>query len=399
MIKEDIAELLARKDYDIRVTRNARFFDQKVTPDILCVVADCVFNLVESLSEEDNTFTSKDIWLFDYTATNVQDLFSKPNVNNATVITEYNKFFLQPLRMLAYSGVLSETKIGGKWFFEVTELEILEYIASREKNSLYFIQEYLIKVLSDSNIFEQFESFMLLQNKLSFNALKMNFVSFMQEYTPIEEMDEPRRIFNKILNPICFKNKKLGTSRGYLSKDIISYDQLMYNRKNFRDISKKQSESRAEYEQRAQFEIEYQNRNRTKYSISKAKRLIKSINTHSEDQRIPDTASSLELHHIFMASEYPRIDSYTENLILLTSNQHRAEAHPNANFQYIDPSHQHAYLLIKSHNIEESIGRNEVIYDKESFVEVLSIGLNSQEFHVGLSYVELRDKIEEIYEL
>jgi len=31
-------------DFDIRKTKNARFIDQKVTPDVLSIVADCILN-------------------------------------------------------------------------------------------------------------------------------------------------------------------------------------------------------------------------------------------------------------------------------------------------------------------------------------------------------------------
>ena len=44
-------------------------------------------------------------------------------------------------------------------------------------------------------------------------------------------------IFTKVLNPLACKYKKHGTVRGYLSKDIITQDMILYNQKNWRDIS------------------------------------------------------------------------------------------------------------------------------------------------------------------
>lgn len=42
--------------------------------------------------------------------------------------------------------------------------------------------------------------------------------------------------FTKILNPLAFDVKSYGTESGRLSSQKIIYDQLMYNRLNFRDL-------------------------------------------------------------------------------------------------------------------------------------------------------------------
>jgi len=38
----EVEKLLNSKDYDIRKSNDARFMDQKCTPDVVCVIADCV---------------------------------------------------------------------------------------------------------------------------------------------------------------------------------------------------------------------------------------------------------------------------------------------------------------------------------------------------------------------
>jgi hypothetical protein len=44
---EIINEHLNKFDFDVRKSRDARFMDQKVTPDVLCIIADCVSNFVQ----------------------------------------------------------------------------------------------------------------------------------------------------------------------------------------------------------------------------------------------------------------------------------------------------------------------------------------------------------------
>ena len=41
-----INEYLSQFDLDIRKSHDARFVDQKCTPDIVCFMADCVMNLI-----------------------------------------------------------------------------------------------------------------------------------------------------------------------------------------------------------------------------------------------------------------------------------------------------------------------------------------------------------------
>ena len=92
-------------NYDIRISGNARWIDQKCTPDVVCIIADCIVNYVES--DTSLRFFTRDVWKSEY-AQEVSDLFSKPNVLSAKAQNEYDKFFQQPMELLAYSGVLSK---------------------------------------------------------------------------------------------------------------------------------------------------------------------------------------------------------------------------------------------------------------------------------------------------
>lgn len=73
---KEIEKLLKSKNYDIRLTNDARFMDQKCTPDVVCIIADCVLNLRENDPQKE--FIVQDIWDSQYFIKNVKailDLF------------------------------------------------------------------------------------------------------------------------------------------------------------------------------------------------------------------------------------------------------------------------------------------------------------------------------------
>jgi hypothetical protein len=130
----------------------------------------------------------------------------------------------------------------------------------------------------------------------------------------------------------------------------------MYNRKNWRDISKLKGETRQEYESRARVLTERRKNAFVKFSMEKAKRLIKE--RYGERSQVNDELSNgvaTQVHHIFPKNEYPEIATYLENLILLTPTQHATKAHPNNNTRLIDKNYQYLCLLSKSDSIKKSI--------------------------------------------
>lgn len=64
----------------------------------------------------------------------------------------------------------------------VDELELLKYIALRPSNSLEFLISYINKVLSDSDIIENFISFYQNQDNASYKDLKDRFCNFTIQY-------------------------------------------------------------------------------------------------------------------------------------------------------------------------------------------------------------------------
>jgi hypothetical protein len=362
--------------------------DQKVTPDVLTIVADCIIQFVDSKSKE---FTTRNIWENDYTNANVKGIFNKPDILNKKARSEYDKFFAQPLRMLAYAGVLNLRKSGNRNVFTVNNYDVLNYISFRERNALNFIIKYLTKVLTDSNIFELFNNFFLKNNKQNFHNLKSKYENFIIDNTSINTETEVRRIFTKILNPLCYNEKVSGTKGGNFSKDIIGYDELMYNRKNWRDVNKKRGETRKEYASRVQ-----KSKNAfVKFTVQKSKRLIKERHNYvSEVNDAEAVGKATQAHHIFPKSTHPQIESYLENLILLTGTQHFSKAHLNNNTHSIDRAYQLLCVLSKSDSIEKSINTNDGFYSKEDFVFVLNTGVSpNDKFNENGSFKEIKEKV------
>jgi hypothetical protein len=394
---EKINKFLESFDYDIRVSENARFIDQKVTPDVLYIISNCILDFVENESKE--FFSTKDIWESKFANEEVKNIFNKPDLLNSKAKSEYDKFFAQPLKMLEYSKVLNLKKKGNRNYFSINNYSILEFISYRERNCLTFINLYLKKVLNDSSIWNLFDSFFKENTKANFNTLKDSFVDFMIKYTKIKKVDEPRRIFTKVINPIAYQEKSLGTKGGFLSKDIIGYDELMYNRKNWRDISKVKGETRQEYELRAKGLIDRRKLAYGKFTMRKAKNLIsKRYNGISEVQDEFANGEATQVHHIFPRNEYPNIESYVENLILLTPNQHYTKAHPNNNTRKIDKVYQYICLQSKCDSIQKSKEvTKDGFYSKKDFSFVLNEGIGTDNFNEYLSFDEIRNNLTEFY--
>jgi len=387
---EKLKKYFKNFDFDIRKTKNARFIDQKVTPDVLSIIADCILNYIDNNGVSE--FTSTDIWRDEYSNENVIDIFGKTEVHNPKAKNEYDKFFQQPLKALAYSKVLTETKKGRKIYFTIQNRELLEYIAMKERYALDFLNIYLEKVLTDSNIWYIFDKFFQRNTKENFDSLKSKYEEFIIEHTPINGKTEVRRIFTKIINPLSFKRKKHGTKGGHFSKDIIGRDELMYNRRNWRDINKKKGETREEYDLHIANQKD-KNEAYIKYTLNKAKNIIKK--THGITSEVQDEfaqGQASQIHHIFMKSQYPEISSYLENLILLTATQHFTKAHPNNNTSLIDKDYQLISLLAKS----ESVRKYNTVYSKEDFLYVIKIGLD-YEFSNNIEFDRLQSKLIELY--
>lgn len=395
-----IKKHLSSFNLDVRKSGDARFMDQKCTPDVISIMADCVINLVGE--DKSRTFTVNDIWSSQYFIKTVRMIFKKPLANNPTVTHEYDKFIQQPLRMLAYANVLSMKKTGKANSYHINRYDILEYISLSERNANRFLYEYIERVLIDCGIYHYFEDYKnaYLDNKLddkSFNSLKERFQRFIIGNTKINGTVEVNRIFPKVLNVYAFHNGLPGTIKGRLSKHEIYYDDLMYNRLNWRDIGKKEKNiSRQEAEAQCSLDLEPDDTFYKEYLVQRAINQIKRLYVESEVRDQWNVGEATQVHHIFPRYEFPQLAHYLENLIKLTPTQHYTKAHPGNKTRDINVAYQLTCLLAKSHSIEESLKRNEPYYRKESFLYCVNTGL-SLELKFDITFRELKMKLAVLY--
>lgn len=384
LTQEDIIRFCNQYNYDIRVSGNGRWIDQKCAADVVTVVADCILNY--GLENEGALFTTPDVWHYRYTVENVEAIFRKPGVERLEAKNEYDKFFQQPMEMLANAGVLIKHKRGNRNYYEIDNYEVLEYIALRERNALFFLRTYIEKVLVDSEIYGAFEDFFAEQSKVAYERMKTTFSSFTIRYTKINGEVECNRIFIKVLNPLAYFKHSRGTEKGRLSEHPITYDMLMYNRNNFRDLysNKPKGITRKEYAAAHPVVV---NDAYYRYQSAKAKRYLRLFNDRYRDGKteyldgihINDQAT--QMHHIFPEADYPEICYYLENLIALTPTQHLVYAHPNNRTQEINEAYQQLLLLAKADRIQDNLnGRcGEVIYEFSNFLYVLNVGFDDED--------------------
>ncbi len=364
--QKDIINWLNQFDFNIKKTHNARFMDQKVTPDVLSSVSEAIIEC-----KPNEPFRINDIRYCDYANYIVTSIFNKPSIE--LVPNEYDKFFSQPIKTLAYAKILEEIKDGNRNFYKINNYELLEYISLSDRKAYEFLSLYIEKVLRDSGIWELFENFLNNQTTESFYFLKDKFDEFILTYTPINQKIEIHRIFAKILNILAFKYKTKGTIKGRLSDKIINYDDLLYNRINWRDINKPKNIPRKLFIQNFEFTPSYN------YLVQKAKRYVKKIHQFSEIHPFPNYPAT-QYHHIFPQSNFPEIADVPENIIALTPNQHYFRAHPNNNTNLIDKDYQKLCLICKLHSIEYDYVMQNNYYNLSNFVDVINIG-----YEVGLS--------------
>lgn len=378
-----LEEFINSHSYDIRRTGNGRWIDQKCAFDTVCFVADCIVDYLRDGGTE--PFESPQIWHRPYSMHNVQRLFGKPDPTIRTTLDEYNKFFRQPLKMLSAAGVLYEEKRGSTIQFYVENIDVLEYIALRERNALDFMCLYIEKTLKDSGLWDGFASFFDEQSPYWYDEVKSRFEQFCIRFTPINTRVEADRIFIKVLNQLAFKFRTHGTIRGRLSHNIITLQDIVYNKTNWYDnlTGKDKNVARGDFNQIEPVAETYD------YQVSRAMRNMRYFIEHyyGGEPEVRDRFSighkASAMHHIFPRSRYPQLAMYYENLIALTTAQHMQEAHPGGRTNVVDTAFQYTCLICKTDNIRKNLlgldGAPE-FYSFDDFMYVLDTGLETDYF-------------------
>lgn len=413
-----LSEHLNNVELDIRIKgNNPRSFDQKVQPDILYIIAKCILKyckntsknkdefthdflkivnddkinletdevdkIITILNKEKNIskynlkkqFTIRDIWKSKYANDLIEEIFNKPSPQDKKAQNEYDKFFSQPINFLAFFEILDfEVNKKTRKFF-ISKINLLEYIASNERNSYMFIVE-CIKSFNKSNDLElYFNDFFQNQNQQYYSILKDNFVNYLIKNTNIAKITEPRRIFIPIINTLAYHFKKKGTDKGRMSSLNIQFENLKYARVNFRD----QITNKERNITRKQWEPVYLENINEDEAISReearSKKLVK--DRHNKISEYSGEKDANQTHHMFPRTYFKKLSSYKENLINLTPNEHFQKAHPYNNTQEINKDFQIELLLCKlNKSIKQSVEVNDGFYDLNKFIEVLNIGFS-----------------------
>jgi len=367
-----IKEHLSQYDFDVRKSGDARFVDQKCTPDIVCFIADCILNLVATKP----IFVINDLWETQYFICNCKVIFNKPWANDENAYNEYNKVLSQPLKLLAYARVLGVSKISGCLTFYVQNEELLDYIARKDMNAYYFLFHYFTKVLADSDFMKYIEEYQQNWSKDLDGARKEvynQYYKLINGNTPSHSVLDITRMFHKVFNIFAVYKGTPG-SKG---KQPMMYSDLMYNRVNFRDVLYYKEKTITRKEACARTADNARANVINTYYMQKAISLIREIQYGSEVHDTWANGEATQVHHIFPKSQFPEIAHYVENLILLTATQHNTKAHPNNHTQIIDHNYQMVCLLSKTDTIKHSLDTyGDKYYRKESFIHVINTGLN-----------------------
>ena len=383
MTEHLLKEFLNEHVYDIRVIRDGTWIDQKCAPDEVRFVAECILAYLDETKA--TTFCSPDIWHSEFAANAVQAYFGKPDPFSKEATDEYNKFFRQPMKMFAVAGVLkNEGRSGsGAIQFSVANRDVLSFVARNDWNAYLFLTHYVEKVLKDSGAWDPFATFLELQTADSINNLRDAFAKFLIDNTPKNTPREAMRILPKVLNALACRYRSKGIMRGQLSKFKITYSVLRYNQENWRDVGKPKDVTRQEYAGGKGKIVASE-----PYQVQKAKQEVRVYNDtyrngESEVVGMHHAGKATHMHHMFMASQFPMLAAFPENIIALTPGQHLGLAHPDGNASVIDADYQYTCLLSKAHTIEMNVsGKCGQVgfYDFNKFAYVLNEGLSAPEF-------------------
>ena len=346
--------------------------DQKCTPDVVYVLANCIFSLLDSKEK----FTRKDLQESSEFSTHLTLFFGKPDPTDKRVYNEVDKVLSQPLKTLSYAGILSETRIGRDNVYHVLDKNAIARLASHESKCYEFLVKLNTKVLEASGQLYLFEKFRNSgHSQEEFDELKSKFFVFFKANSKLgtkgsDGLTEYRRIFPKILNPLATHWGTPGTIKGRVSKYPFVYQELHYNRPNFRDIGKRKNVPRDEVKLIAE--------NREKFyknEMSKVKRGV--LEYHGKVSEVRDnlaSGSATQAHHIFPVSRFPNLQSVRENIIALTASQHNQRAHPDNKTYMIDQEYQRLCLLSKLDSIGTSLSQGDSFYNKEMFLHTINEG-------------------------
>lgn len=389
-MRDQIYAYLNQFDFDIRKSHDARFVDQKCTPDIVCFLADCILNIAASHP----LFTANDIWQSQYFKHNCRVVYNKPYADDERARNEYNKWFSQPLKLLHTAGILDADLTTRPATYSIRNEELLDYISRRDRNAYNFLYCLFSKVLKDSGFWRFFEEYLRnVENERDRAKTELydRYYRLISGNTPSQSRLDINRMFHKVMNVLAAEHNVPGSS----GREPRMFSDLMYNKKNWRDLNKEKSITRQEAAESQHQDEQQEVYN--EYYVKKAIGIIKKIHSKSEVHDEWSNGYATQVHHIFPKSDFPELAHYIENLILLTATQHNTKAHPRNNTQIVDKDYQLVCLLAKSDTIEKSLSEvGDLYYRKESFIYVINTGLDT-DINIRIAFPALKRELIRIY--
>lgn len=350
-------------------------YEQKTTPDLLW----CISLVILDVTKDNRNlfFSDGDIRLSPVFDNLMQDYFSKPPQHLAE--NEYNKVSSYQLSLLSYAGVLKQVSRGPKKY-KIDNLEALEYMALNDLNASKFLTEYTEKFLNDNDLLEIFTAYKNNPTQENHLLAKEAYWQWARVNTSVRgsSRDHTYRVFNKIFNVFCYKNRIPGEDASNIMAGPCPYSFLIYNRENFRDKDMPSGMTRQQYYEEVISEIN--DGGVVETLLQKVKDSVKA--KHNNDSEIQDPSlgylpnSGVHIHHILPRRSYSQYSLAKENLIALTPGQHLSLAHVAANTGSISPDFQRVCFKKKFEHIRASLDAGDGFYDLREFVKILNTRFN-----------------------
>lgn len=210
-------------------------------------------------------------------------MFNKPYADDERAKNEYNKWFSQPLKLFHTAGILNAYTSTRPASYTIRNEELLDYISRRERNAYNFLYCFFSKVLKDSGFWRFFEEY--LENvgdnrEAAKSELYYRYYRLISGNTQSKSRLDITRMFHKVLNVLAAEHNVPGSS----GNQARLFSDLMYNKKNWRDLNKEKSVTRKEAEENNR--IDEQQEAYNTYYVQKAIALIRKIQSDSDKHRV-----------------------------------------------------------------------------------------------------------------
>jgi hypothetical protein len=391
--KEEIKSFLSHVNLKKTKVIPGVYFEQKITPDVLSFTASCILKFANE--NKGQNFGDKEIRGLDFFKETTKTYFSKPGQTSSTE-NEYNKFTSYHLSLLAFAKILDETSKRPRKY-KIHALNLVEFISQSDRNALDFLEVYVEKLLQDNDLTIIFNIYKQKPNFQSYKLVKDKFWQWAKQNTLVkgDEATHTNRVFNKIFNIFAYSNHLSGEEKASIKPGPCPYGFLIYNRINFRDIRKPRGISRTEYApiRKKQMGV----RGWIGYLTNLSKKAIRSkysVSEVNDPAYAPEARGKIQIHHIFMGSEYLKFSHYHENLIAITAGQHNSYAHDRST-RDVNKKFQVICLLAKLNSLKVSLSNHDSFYNLSKFIELLNECLSLQ-LPTNSTLNAIKEKLEEI---